>query len=162
RQEVGRAHPGLDRAEWMFDGFAALPHLLGMFVEPALDGLEDLPMLPTRDPALAAGRALGLDRTGQTGCRPIAAERLALLLIRISIGQQLAGRAEIDIFLGNIDEVLLTKAAFGLGARGHGFGQRDGDARLLARKDLLAVEVAPIRHDIEAIQLQGCLRLLGY
>jgi hypothetical protein len=64
RQEVGRAHPGLHRAEWMLDGLTALPHLLGMFVEPALDGLEDMFMLPEWDPALAARRALGLERTG--------------------------------------------------------------------------------------------------
>src|SRR5262245_55458165 len=76
-----------------------------MFVEPTLDGLEDMPMLPTRDPALAAGRALGFERTGQTGRRPIAAQRLAVLLIRIPIGQSLAGRAQIDIVLGDIDEV---------------------------------------------------------
>jgi hypothetical protein len=44
---VRRAHPRLHRAEWMFDGFAPLPHLLRVLIEPALDGLENMLMLPT-------------------------------------------------------------------------------------------------------------------
>jgi hypothetical protein len=38
----------------MYDRFAPLTHLLGMFVEPALDSLKNMLMLPTRDPAFAA------------------------------------------------------------------------------------------------------------
>ncbi len=121
-QEVCGSHPGFDRAEGMLDRLAPLAHLLGMLVEPALDGLENILMLPTRDPALAARRALGLERTAQTGCRPIATQRLAVFLVRIPIGQPLAGRATIDIVLDDIDEVLLAKAPFGLGARGIGLG----------------------------------------
>src|SRR6185503_5953376 len=64
RQEVGGAHPRLHRAEWMLDGLAALTHLLRVLIEPALDGLEDMFMLPAWDPALAARRALWFERTG--------------------------------------------------------------------------------------------------
>lgn len=88
-------------------------------------------------------------------------KRIGGMIELANLSQPLAGRAGIDIVLSDLDEVLLAKAAFSLGAGRHGLGQRDGDARLLKRQDLLAVEVAAIRHDIEAIQLQGCLRPLG-
>lgn len=36
----------------MLDGLAALPHLLRVFIKPALDGLEDMLMLPPWDAAV--------------------------------------------------------------------------------------------------------------
>jgi Domain of unknown function (DUF6306) len=41
------------------------------------DALNNMLMLPSRDPALAARGAPGLERTGQTGCRPVAAHSLS-------------------------------------------------------------------------------------
>jgi len=46
-QEVGSAHPGLDRAEGVLDRLATLTHLRWMLVEPALDRLENVFMLPS-------------------------------------------------------------------------------------------------------------------
>src|SRR4051795_11837444 len=60
-QEVGCAHPGLDRAEGMLDRLAPLAHLLRMLVEPALYCLKNRLMLPTGDPTLLARGAAVLD-----------------------------------------------------------------------------------------------------
>jgi len=133
------------------DCLTPVTHLLRMLVESALDPLKHMLMLPTRDPALAGRRAFGLESTGQTGRRPIATHPLAYFFARKTIGQPLAGRAEINIVLGDIGKILLAKAALGLGARGHGFGQRDGYACLIAGQNLLAIEVVSISHDIDAL-----------
>ena len=50
-QEVGCAHPGLDRSEGMLDRLAPLAHLFWMFVEPALHRLKNVLVLPSGDPA---------------------------------------------------------------------------------------------------------------
>jgi hypothetical protein len=42
---------------------------------------------------------------------PVAPQNLAVLLVRVAIGQPLAGRTPIDILLGDVDEVLLAKTA---------------------------------------------------
>jgi hypothetical protein len=54
-QEVGRAHPGLDRAEGMLGRLAPLTHLFRILVEPARHRLEDVLMLPSGDAAFLAG-----------------------------------------------------------------------------------------------------------
>ena len=53
-QEVGCAHPGLDGAERMLNRLTPLAHLLRMFVEPSLHRLENVLMLPSRDPSFLA------------------------------------------------------------------------------------------------------------
>jgi hypothetical protein len=45
----------------MLDRFTPLAHLLGMFVEPTLDGIENMLVLPTSNPALLARGASILD-----------------------------------------------------------------------------------------------------
>jgi hypothetical protein len=39
----------------VLDRFAPLPHLFRMFVEPALNGFENVLMLPACDPSLLGG-----------------------------------------------------------------------------------------------------------
>ena len=56
-QEVGCSHPGLDRAERVFDRLAPLPHLLWMLVEAALHRLKNVLMLPSGDPSLLTSGA---------------------------------------------------------------------------------------------------------
>jgi len=46
---------------------APLPHLFRMFVEPALHCLENVLMLPSRDPSLLAGSTALLDGAALTG-----------------------------------------------------------------------------------------------
>jgi len=72
-QEVGCAHPGLDRAEGMLDRLAPLAHFLRMLVEPALHCLENVLMLPSGDPSLLANRAAVLDGAALAGVGPVAA-----------------------------------------------------------------------------------------
>jgi NADPH:quinone reductase-like Zn-dependent oxidoreductase len=43
-------HSGFDRSEGVLDRFASLANFLRMFIEPALDGFEDVLVLPSRDP----------------------------------------------------------------------------------------------------------------
>jgi hypothetical protein len=76
---------------------------------------------------------------GLAGVRPVAAHLLPVFLVGIVEFELLVGGAAIDILLRQIDEVLLTEAAFRLRARRHRFGQRHADARLLAGQDLLAI-----------------------
>jgi hypothetical protein len=71
-QEVGGSHARLDRREGVLDRFAPLAHGLRVFVEPPLHRLEDVLMLPARDPALFGWRAMTLDRAARVGGGPIA------------------------------------------------------------------------------------------
>ena len=49
----------------MFDRLTSLAHFFRMLVEPALNGLENLLMLPTRDPSLFAGGTAVLDEAAE-------------------------------------------------------------------------------------------------
>jgi hypothetical protein len=62
-EEVGCAHPGLDRAEGVLDRFAPLAHLLRMLVKPALSRLENMPMLPSSEGLLQS--IAGLTETSE-------------------------------------------------------------------------------------------------
>ncbi len=64
-QEVGCSHPGLDRSERMLDRLTPLAHFFWMLVEPALNGFENLLMLPTRDPSLLAGCNYNMTRSDE-------------------------------------------------------------------------------------------------
>src|SRR4030081_552269 len=50
-------------------------------IEPVLHRLENGLVLSPRDPALLSGRALSLEGTRLTTRRPVAAQRLAILLV---------------------------------------------------------------------------------
>ncbi len=63
-QEVCRSHSGLDRSKGMLDRFPPHPHGLRVLVEPALDGLQNRLVFPSRDASLHAGRAALLDGAG--------------------------------------------------------------------------------------------------
>jgi hypothetical protein len=71
---VGSSHPSLNRPEGMLDRLAPLAHFFRMLVEPALDGLESLLMVPTRDPSLLAGGAALLDEATLAGAGPVAVQ----------------------------------------------------------------------------------------
>ena len=73
-QELGRIHPRLDCPERMLDRFAPLPHFVGVLIEPALHGFENVLMLPSSDPSLLAGGAGLLDGTALAGVCPVAAQ----------------------------------------------------------------------------------------
>ena len=71
-QEMGGSHPGLYRAEGMFDRLASLPHFLWMFIEPALHRLENVLMLPSGDQSFLGGGAAMLDGAVLAGVGPVA------------------------------------------------------------------------------------------
>ena len=118
-------------------------------------------VLPAGDATLLARRAAVLDRAGAARIGPVAPQLLPVLLVHVVERQPLAGRAAIDIFLRQIDEVLLAEATFQFRARGHRLGQRHGDPRAITSQYLNAVEVATIGDGIELISLQNGLRSVG-
>jgi len=72
--EMGVAHPALESAKGMLNGFPPLAHLPGMFVQPALHFFENIFAFPTGDPALLACGALILDSAVRTNVGPVAVQ----------------------------------------------------------------------------------------
>ena len=122
-QEVGGAHPGLDGPEGMLDRLAPLTHGPRVLIEPPLDGFKDIFVLPARDAALLARRALVLHGAASADVGPIAAQGQSPFFARAAIAQARAGRADIDVLFGEVAEVLLAEAALGLSPRGQRLGQ---------------------------------------
>src|SRR5262245_33106929 len=145
----------------MFDCLAALTHGVRVRIKALLHGVEQMLVLPPRDPPLRPCRALRFERALGTRGRPVAPQNLAVLLVRIAIGQPLASWTAIGILLGQIDEVLLAEAPLRLGPRRQRLRQRHRDARRVAFKDLRAAEVSAIGNGLERLSLQDSLRLLG-
>ena len=115
-----------------------------MLIEPLLNLVEKMLVLPAGDPPFLAGGACVLDGAALARGGPVAAQAQALLLVRVAVGQTLAGRTDVDIVVGQIAEVFLSEAAPRPGRRGLRFGERERDVRPVAFKDLVPVEVAPI------------------
>ena len=82
-----------------------------MVIETCLHSLKHGLVFPTCDPALLTCRALALERARLTVVRPIAAQCLAVLYVRIVIGQPLTSWTNINIVGRDIDEVLLAETA---------------------------------------------------
>ena len=78
------------------------------------------------------------------------------------VRQLLAGRAAIDIVLGQINKIRFPKPTCRLGARGLRLGQRDRDPGLFAGQEFLTFEVAPIRNDVQMIAAQRGFRRLRH
>src|SRR5258708_21032410 len=85
RQKVRSAHPHLERAEGMLGRLAAYAHRLRVLIETLLHGFEHVFMLPSCDPAFRPCRAARFEGTARTSRRPIATQRLAVLLVLIPI-----------------------------------------------------------------------------
>src|SRR5262245_43190133 len=69
------------------------------------------------------------------------------------VGEAFTGRAQVDILLRHIAEVLLDEPALELVARGKWFRQRNRDSCHIARQDLLAAEVPTVRHDVDSTMM---------
>src|SRR6185437_9565185 len=80
-------HPRLERPERMLDRLAPLAHFFRVLVEPALDGFENMLMLPARDPSFLAGGAAVLDGAALAGIGPVAAQDQPVFLVRVVIGE---------------------------------------------------------------------------
>src|SRR5262245_22549964 len=105
------AHPHLQRGERMLGCLAPLAHRLRVLIETLLHGLEHVLVLPSGDAPLGAGRTLRFERAARACGRPISTQRLAILLIRVTIGQLLARWAAIGILLRQIEEVVVAESS---------------------------------------------------
>ena len=85
-----------------------------------------------------------------------------MFFVRVVVGESFTGRANVNVLLRHVTEVLFAEPPSDVDARGHRLGQRDRDARFLARRNLLAVEVAAIGDGIEVLHFQRRLRPLGH
>jgi len=160
-EKVGCSHTRLDRAEGMLDRLASPTHGLRILVEPLLDSLQHMLVLPPCDPALHSCRAAAFQCAAPARIGPVAMQRQPVLDVGEVVFQPFASGAAIDVILRQIREVLLAKAALRLGARGHRLRQGYGDAGLIARDNLLAVEVAAIGDRLQGIGLQRAFGFLG-
>src|SRR5690242_17363515 len=109
----------------MLDRLAPLAHFFWVLVEPALDGFENMLMLPARDPSLLAGGAAVLDGAALAGVGPVAAQDPPVFLVRVAVGKSFTSRTDVDILVSHVTEVLLAEAPIGLGVRGHWLWLRD-------------------------------------
>src|ERR1700740_2609108 len=112
---MGCSHPRLECPERMLDRLAPLSHFFRVLVEPALDGFENMLMLPAGDPSLLAGGTAVLDGAVLAGVGPVAAQDQPVFLVRVAVGGAFISRADIDILVSHVAEVLLAKAPIGLG-----------------------------------------------
>src|SRR6266404_6094684 len=109
----------------MLDGLAPLAHFFRMLVEPALDGFDNMLMLPARDPSLFAGGAAVLDGAALAGVGPVAAQDQPVFFIGVAVGETFTCRTDVEILTGHVAEVLLAEAPIGLGVRSHRLWQGD-------------------------------------
>src|SRR5690348_995484 len=100
----------------MLDRLASPTHGLRIFVEPPLYSLQHVLVLPTRDPALHFCRAAALKRAGPARVGPISTQPQLIFDVGVVVLQPFAGRAAIDVRVGQINEVLLSVPALGLDA----------------------------------------------
>src|SRR5580704_12932630 len=101
----------------MLGRLAPRAHRSWVVVETLLHGLEHVFVLPSCDPTLGTGGAARLDGAVRTCRRPIAAQRLAVFLARVPVGELLARRATVDILGCQIDKILLAEPAVRLRPR---------------------------------------------
>src|SRR5579863_5043316 len=147
----------------MLDCLTSRPHGVRIGIEPSLDLLDHMLVLPARDPALLGRRTLALDGAA-LACRrrPVTAQRHSMLDVGEVIGQQLTGWAAVDILTRQVSEVLFAEPALRLGVRGHRLGQGDCNASLFAGQYLLSVEVATIGDRIELVHFEHFFGLLRH
>src|ERR1700674_1804244 len=84
---------------------------LWVLIETFLYRLQHVLMLPARDAPLRTARAALFERTVTACIRPIAPKPLPVLLVGVVVFQLLASRTAIDIFVAEIDEVLLAETS---------------------------------------------------
>jgi hypothetical protein len=118
RQEMGAAHPRLDRAERVFDGAAAEGHVVRVAPQTAVHLVDQISTLLGRDPTLVAGRAIDPEWAGLASVDPASPDRDSAFLGRVAVGQMFARSADIDIPAGVVDEVRLEIHALGPIAQG--------------------------------------------
>jgi hypothetical protein len=146
---------GLHRAERMLDRLSTLAHGLWVCIKAPLHSLEQILVLPSRNPPLWPGRTLRFERTILTGCGPVTPQHLAVFFVCIAIRQSLPRWTAVG---WQIRKVLLIEAPLRFGARRLRLGQSYRDAGLVAREDLRAAEVAAIGNGLKSVLGPGCVK----
>ena len=122
-QEVGGAHPCLERAERMLDGLPA-DAMASACGRAWLASRRARLVLPTLQALDLVGGASRLERAGQARCEvAIVIDVIASVRAHLSLGQVFSGGTGVAIVLGVVDEVRLGEEA-ALGVAG---GLRLGD-----------------------------------
>src|SRR5260370_37994564 len=116
----------------MLAGSASHTHGVWYMIEPRLRGLDDVFEYPAFDAALVGRCALILEPACAARLGQVNPHFLAIFISGEVVRQLLAGRAAIDIVLGQINKIRFPKTACRLGARGLLLGYRDRDPRLFA------------------------------
>ena len=160
-QSKKRTHPRLDGAEGMLNRLAAQRDFGWIIVEPLLDALKNVLVLPASDAALLAWGAPVLDRAAHAVIRPIVSQRPTGFLVRVVIREPLAGRAEVGIHFGVIYEVSPIKAPVCRSTGRSRFGDGDGDTGLLGGDDLLALVVPLVGDCLDSAYAVGQHRVKG-
>jgi hypothetical protein len=145
----------------MLHCLASPTHGLRIVIEPPLYGLQHMLVIPPCDPALHCSGVAAFQRAVPARVGPVAMQRQPVLDVGEVVFQPFAGRAALDVLVRQIGEVPFHEAALGLGAGRHRFRQSHCDAGLIARYDLLAVEVAAIGDCLQSIGLQCGFGFLG-
>src|SRR6202048_5344937 len=114
---MGCSHLRLDCPERMLTRLAPLAHFFRVLVEPALDGFENMLMLPARDPSFLAGGAAVFDGAARAGIGPIAAQHQPVFFVGVAVGETFTSRTDVDILTGHVAEVLLCEKPSGRGVR---------------------------------------------
>lgn len=116
--------------------------LSGGIVKTLLDALKNILVLPATNAALFAWGASLFDRAGRALVRPIVVQRLAVMLVRVVVGEPFPGRAKVGVLLDIIDEVGPVETPDRGRIGGVRLGDGDGGSRLFAGNDLLAFVLA--------------------
>ena len=92
-------------------------------------------MLPSPDQSLLGASTLVFDGATLAGLSLVAAQYQSFVLRRKPIGEPFTGRANVNILLSHIAEVLFAEASVRLDARGHRFWQRYRNCGLVTGED---------------------------
>ena len=157
RQEMGVPHPSLDRAERVFDRAAAQGHRVRVPAQPFAHRIDQMLMLPSRDPAFLTTGAAVPDRTLLTGIGPVATDLQPVFLARVAVGQLFTRGAGIDIACRVIGKIGLHIHTFGPVARGFRARHGRGDPRLMASQDLSPTEISLVGDGVKVVAPQGFL-----
>ena len=160
-EEVRRAHPELQRAEYVLNGLSAQAWCLWCAVQPLLNYLEHVLVLPTRNASIVAGCALGLDRATWACRRPVPVQRLAAFLGGEPVDRELSSRTAVFIAACVIDEVPLVEAPVSNASRGQWLRHKRSDASTFALENFVAFVVTAIGQGNQALLPRGRLGTLG-
>ena len=81
-----------------------------MLVEPALNGFENVLMLPACDPSLLGGGAAMFDGATLANVGQIAAQHQSMFLGCERVGEPLSGRTDVNVLFRHVAEVLFAEA----------------------------------------------------